>query len=235
MDINQVLTKLRAELLDLPEETEDSLLDWVNQAIHDAEENHNYRHMEAEVAAVTVDATRLLVAKPDQWKEAGEPPYYVAQDGSVTEIQWSASASDMRRQYATNAEGSPEFVLETITQLQVYPLSDGQSDYVGGQYAVTVPYLAYSLPLDPDIPGQTTNFWTQKNPWYVIYKAAAYGFMSNYDTDKAAERGTMAQGLLTAAKRKDKRARIPRRVTMGVSRRVFGPGKRGRGFWRRGL
>lgn len=232
MDIAQVVEKVENEILDLPPETQDSILDWVNQAVREAEDDHNFLHMESSQDYTTTEATRLIATKPADWKEAFDPPYLTANDGGTTEIDFAGSGSSMRRQYASNADGEPQFVLETPTQLHAWPLPDALSDYPDGDYRLTVPYYAYSDTLA--ISGTTTNWWTENYPWYLIYKAASYAFLSNYDSQKAAERGALAANLFAQAKRKDKRAKIPRRATLGVSRGAFGAGQRPRVGWRRG-
>ena len=59
---SDILAAIRREVVDTVTEFDDAIIDYVNQAIREAEENHNYRHMEATLTATTVENTRLLIA-----------------------------------------------------------------------------------------------------------------------------------------------------------------------------
>jgi hypothetical protein len=67
---------------------------------------------------------------------------------------------------------------------------------------------------------------------YVPYKAAFYGCVQNEDDGKAAKFQGMAEAELARAIKKDKRSRLPNRMTLSIRRDVYGavemPRPRGR-------
>jgi hypothetical protein len=227
-NITQILEQVRIEVLDLPDEVDGSLLRYVNAAVEQAEKGHNFRHMETTQAYISTEATRLLASLPARWKEMREPPYWTALNGKRYEFDWGVSESDMVRQYGTSTTldiGSPQFLLQTETQLQLFPLPDGRSDYVDGDYRITVPYWQYS----------EENWWTINEPWYLIYHTAGSAQLANRDKDQAAIMFQRAGGLLNTRVKLAKRSKVPRRVNMPISKGVYRPGQRPRrGFYRGG-
>lgn len=229
MTYGQVKTEVQSWLLDLPTGTVAKIDSWVNEAVRDACKRHNFRFMESEsVDQQTAVSTRVLVAKPATWKEARSCPYYVQQDGTVREIGWGPDKSEMNRSYAdripqeTNTaaidSGAPKYILETDTQLLVYPLPDVLSGWTNGNYRVSLPYWAFPavLSLDADV-----NFFTTNHEYYLIWKACAFGFAWNRDNENAMMYDQKAELLFQKLKNLDKLARLPDRLTLAASKDVF--------------
>lgn len=225
MDFSTIQNHVKNYLLDLPDETEALIPDWINLALREFEETHNFRYMEASQEYITTEAARQLGEKPSGWKESRAFPFIERDDGGRREIDWGASASDMVRQYSDDADlskGVPQFLLETPEALEVYPFPDGQSDYADGEYVIEVPYWGFSEELsDPS----DTNWVTDNYPWYLIYAATAKGMIFNREEERATGYIGLANDQLTRARRYDKRSRLPDRMSLSVRGRVFAPGR----------
>lgn len=223
----QLKTRVKDYLIDVPTKTDALVGAWINRAVRVAEEQHNFRHMEALHEATTTVSTRKLDDKPSDWKENREPPYFLREDGSTREMAWSPSGTDMRRQFDvedTDDQGDPDFLLETETELHVFPFPDGASDWDSDfEYRIKVPYWAYTAELVND---GDTNWFTDKAEWYVTFFAVAEGLLFNRDTQEATlylERAATEYGRVRTV---DKRARAlsPRQLVPRVG--VFGPARK---------
>lgn len=222
----ELKSRVEDYVLDLPSETEALVGEWINKAMREAEERHNFRHMEAEASFTTVEGQRSLGDKPDDWKEARTAPWLLFNDGDSREIAWAASESDMIRTYAVedaDDEGRPEFVLETPDGFEVYPFPDGRSDYSDDEYRVKIPYWARTDNLSGD---NDTNWWTDEAHWYLTYAAVAEGMIFNREEERAQTYILKAENELQREVRLDKRSRLPRRLTLTRRGDVYGPGKR---------
>jgi hypothetical protein len=225
----QVKTEVQSWLLDLPTGAAAKIDSWVNEAVRDACKRHNFRFMESEVTdQQTAVNTRLLVAKPATWKEARSCPYYVNQDGTVREIGWGPSKSEMNRSYAdripqetsTSAvdSGAPKYLLETDANLNVYPLPDVLSGWTNGNYRVSAPYWAFPAALSADA---DTNFFTTNHEYYLIWKTCALGFAWNRDGENSAIYDQKAELLFQKLKYLDKMSRLGDRLTLAANKNVF--------------
>lgn len=233
MDLETIRGHVENYLLDLPTETSALVDEWIRLAVRRAAERHNFRFMGDVLEATTVEDARLLIAKPDRWKEAGQPPWLLWQDGSTKEILWAPSTSDMVRMYgdAAPAEGNnapidagcPRFILETDDELHVYPFPDDKSLWDDGNYRVRVPHWLY-----PEAPtaDDDTNWLMTNMAFYVIFFAAAEGFLFNQDEQRAGTYAQKAEIEFTRGVHVDKRSRIPDRFTLTVSRGARGTGYR---------
>lgn len=229
MNFATIQTKVKDYLLDLPDETELLVPEWINFVIREAEDDHNFRYMEAVEQYPTVEGNRDLGLKPDRWKDFRGYPYLIRDDGGTSEIDWAASLSDMVRQYSDDPDvdkGAPQFLLQSEDSFDVYPYPDGQSDYTDGEYVLDVPYWRYSAELTADV---DTNWLTDNYPWYVIFAAVSKGLVFNRDEQRAAGYVGMATDQYRRAVRKDKRSRLPDRMSLSVRPRVYGPGRQPRG------
>ena len=229
MTFEELQTEVQSWLLDLPSGASTRVPGWINKAIRDAEERHNFLCMEATIAATqTVDQTRLLVAKPSNWKEHRGDPYRVNQDGSNTPIKWAASEQDMVNTYASTTpaegnptpvdEGAPRYLLERETQIDVYPLPDTESEWTNGNYRVVVPYWKYLADLSQDA---DENFFTEQAPYYCIWKAVELGLKWNRD-ERAQSYALDAEREFKKLVRKDKLSRLPDRLALAVHKGVYG-------------
>lgn len=234
MTFAQVKTEVQSWLLDLPSGAVTRIDGWVNEAIKDAARRYNFRCMEAKIAdQQTALNTRLLVARPADWKESRSLPFYVNQDGSTREIGWGPSESDLHRSYAdripqeTSASavdnGSPRYLLEnqlteTTAQIDVYPLPDQLSGWANGNYRITIPYWKFPATLSTD--GET-NFFTQNNEFYVIFKACALGFAWSRDVENSVLYETKAEIFFQKLKNLDKKTRLGDRTTLAAHKNAY--------------
>ncbi len=237
MQTSDILAHMRREIVDTVASFDAELIEYVNLAVQQAEEQHNYRHMEASAQYVTTEATRLLTALPDRWKSARAFPYLTTDDDDTRiEINWGASESDMVRMYGESVtldSGQPQFIYQTSTGLDVYPLPSGDSDYSDGDWRVTIPYWQYSVDLD-DADDTVTNWWSENKPWYIIYQGASLVLAGMRDLNNAAIKAQLAAPILSRAEKQDKRSRLPDRMTLNISRGVYRPGLRPRSGGYRG-
>lgn len=244
MNFAQIVSNVENYLLDLPDETQAAIPDWINEAVRDAERRFNWKHMEAQTEAVTVAGERFLLTEPLRYKESRGDPYILHEDGDREPIQWAPSLQDMLLQTpqsstdATLGAGKPSFLLAVYDEydldfeLEVYPLSDGESQYSDGEYRLYVPYWRYTAE-GPDL---ATNWFSQNLPYYVIFKAAAMGFEFNRDEQRAQYFETRAEKQFKKGSGQQKRARLQGTPTMSISLGANGPGRLprlGRGRYRR--
>ncbi len=243
MNFAQVQTNVENYLLDLPSETQALIPDWIERAVREAEEDFNFDHMQAEARIQTVAGVRELLNEPLRYKEGRGNPYLLTSDGDREPIQWAASFEDMLAQSpesstdTTLGADKPAFILgrydeyDDDFELEVYPLPDGNSNWDNGEYRIRIPYWRYT----DGSSNNSTNWFTQNIPFYVIFKAAAFGFEFNRDERRAQYWEKRAMQQLRKAKGKQKRARLNGR-SLSANPGVFSPGRRprlGRGRYRR--
>lgn len=228
MVFSEIEDEVEDLLLDLPTGTTTRIPAWINEAIKDACRRHNFRCMETEQSATSVDQTRALFTKPSDWKERRGEPYLVNQDGSTTPISWAQSEAQMTRTYAAQApsesnpaavdEGEPRYLLETETAVNVYPLPDDESDWDNGLYRVRVPYWKYLATMSA---AGDTNFFTVESPWYVIFYAVSMGIDRNRDEERADRYAEKAEREFIKLKNRDKMSRLGDKLTLQVHKDVY--------------
>lgn len=221
-DFATIKSKVESYVLDLPSSTQALVGDWVNKAVRDAEVEHNFLHMAAEQTFITAPGVRVLGSKPTLWKARRTAPRLLFNDGGDEEIYWAPSGSEMVRVYDTgdpDDAGTPEFLLETITELEVYPFPDSDSDYSDGNYRVQVPYWSFSAPLSAD---GDINFFTEAGEWYTIFAATAEALMFNRDEPRAVQYIERAAQQLAKLVRTDKGAKRARRDHLTIRPAVYG-------------
>jgi len=231
MDLQTARQRVQDYIIDLSAETQALIDAWINEAVNAAENRYNFRYMEQTLARETVAGVRKLDDKPALWKEAGSSPWLEYGDSAAREIEWGPSESEMLRQFsALDDEGQPRFLLETDTELHVYPLPDGQSDWPDDEYRVRVPYWSYSATLSNNA---DTNSLLSQAPWYVIFYAVAEGLVFNRDEQRAGVYQGKAEAQFVRARSQDKRSRLPDRMTLVPRRGTFGSAAAGRPRYRR--
>lgn len=221
-DFAAIKSKVESYVLDLPSSTQTLIGDWVNKAVRDAEVEHNFLHMLAEQTYITSPGVRVLGAKPALWKARRAAPSLLFDDGGDEEIYWAPSGSEMVRVYDTgdpDDDGEPVFLLETASDLEVYPFPDGISDYADGNYRVVVPYWSFSAVLTDDA---DTNFFTTAGEWYTVFAAVAEGLMFNRDEERAVQYLERANQQLSKLIRADKSMRRARRDHLTIRPAVYG-------------
>jgi hypothetical protein len=211
-------------LIDVPTKTSSLLGAWINRAQKVAEDRHNFRHMEGEVAAVTVQDQRFLVARPDGWKGIREAPYHLREDGTSKEMAWVPEGTLARRLFSPEgdlSDGAPRYLQDTKEGLLVWPFPDGNSDYLDREYRIRVPFWGYTDHLAADT---DENWWTEEAEWYLTFYAAGEGLLFNRDREEATIMFERANGeyqrlvsLDKSTRRNQPRQLVPRVGVYGVA------------------
>jgi hypothetical protein len=228
----EIRTKVQRRLVDITAGITAETDDLINSAIREAEETYNFRIMQASTELVTTLATRRLPASstsiPTDWKESRAKPYLrEGQDGELgtQNIQWAPSLEEMVLLYSLddpNDKGQPQFILEDFAadEFSVFPFPDGASLWTDGEYRVTIPYWKFLPALVDD---GDTNWFTNNMTNFVTEWAIAEGFLLNWDEERAGVWLTKAQVNFNRGKKFDKRAKLPRDLTLNLKRDVFAP------------
>jgi hypothetical protein len=215
MNFGQLQARVKAYLIDVPAATDAEVPAFLNAALRTAQDRHNFRFMEAEASFVTVEGERVLGALPDDWKEHRALPYLLGVSGSTAEVEWAASRSEMVRLFGESVTldaGAPKFVLETATQLHIYPFPDGRSLHPDGEYRIFVPYWSRL----PDMTaGVDSNWFTDNAADYLTFFATAEGMVINREEERASVYVTKAENEFQRLVRRDKRSRLDNRFTLG--------------------
>lgn len=249
MDFATLKTETESWLLDLPSGMSSRVGGWVNEAIRDAARRHNFRFMQSILFTLTQENDRtltdvggsplVLTDVTPEWKEARGRPYIVHQDGSVTEIDWGGSLSEMNRTYAIQnpAEGNetpvdngqPRYVLwgdeitPAFTGFFIYPAADLLSGWDDGKYRLRLPYWFYP---DALAGNNDENHIASEGPYYVIFKAAALGFAWARDEEREQMFERKAEKEFQALRRLDKNRKLPERVHLRPNKSVYKPRSR---------
>lgn len=217
-------------VIDLPTAVQEEIPSLVNEAMRDLQNEHNYKVMEALVSAQqTVADTRTLLAKPANWKEWRDDPYFLDDtDGAKTAMTWFTSREAALEVFTNEEEGPPQALLisEPTTEagaanIEVWPLSDSASDFDNNEYRIYIPYWKYLAALSAD---EDTNWLTVNAERAIVEYAVAKAFALDWDAEHEALHTQKAEVFRLKAQKFDKISRI-----MGVTtlvphyRGVFSP------------
>lgn len=218
MNFGEIKAKVRDYLVDLPAETSALVADWVNHALRVAQDRHNFRAMEAQADYVTVAGARKLADKPADWKEFRVLPWLEGPQGDTREIQWASSITDMMQGFgvsATHDVGAPRALLETPTEIHVYPLPSGTSLWPDGEFRISVPYWRYF----PSMTGAADeSFFTGALGWFLVFHATAEGMVFNREEERAAVFIGKAEQEFGRCVSMDRKSRIGERQTFSIKR-----------------
>src|SRR5262249_27887483 len=133
-----IQSRVSSRTIDLPASVQAEVPALVNLAVTKLQEKHNFKIMEAEVAAVTnhlaSDQGRFLVQMPITFKEWRKKPYWIKNDGTVRKIEFSQSRVEVwGPDYMDNQDiGFPLVVVQEVGEvaaggdfainLDIYPL-----------------------------------------------------------------------------------------------------------------
>jgi hypothetical protein len=182
----EIKDRVEGAIIDLPTHVETSIPRLVNFAYRDLQRKHNFWIMRATQAYTTVLETRSLGSTPTDFKEFRDKPYFLMDDdGRVKTIETSPHALSSYGAIMDDDTGFPMLIQRSdptaitgTSNMLVFPLPDGLSDYSDGEYRVTVPYWKYlpELTVDGD-----TNWLTEEGEEYIFYRAVAQGFGLDWD------------------------------------------------------
>lgn len=234
MEYGQIQDEVEFWVLDLPTGIQSRIPEFINAAIREAEDRHNFRCMENELLPITVDRQRELTTidraavDGSGWKENRGKPYLFHQTGATTEIDWASSESDMIRSFAIQLpdegntaapdEGRPIYLLENESNIEVFPLPDNESDWDNGLWRVVVPYWCFLADLTGD---NDTNWFTTNAHYYCIWKATSLAFAANRDEERAEYYSRKAEAKFQIARRQDKMSRLSDRITLSARKDVY--------------
>ena len=191
-----IQNRVKTRLIDLPAATLAEVPSLVNQALRELQSRHNFWVMQKKLAANTAAITRTLATTPSDFKEFRLEPYYTEYTGYVVPMAVAKSSRELNGLFETDDTGPPSYILRSdpsddlgASTLEVWPLSESQSDYTGapaGEYRVTVPYWRYLPALSA---GGDANWFTNNliGELYLVNAATALGFMINWDVSKETE------------------------------------------------
>lgn len=195
MDLLTIQNAVLNRLVGVASAVSNEVVQLINDAVRDAEDDHNFEVMRATTTANTVTANHALVATlPADWKEPRGRAYYTTQAGVERFLTYLPDEEDLAKEFdPTNADdkGAPRSLRVRMKdnnggrELLVYPFPDGLSDWTVapvGQYRATVPYWKYLPDL---VAGTDTNWFTIFGHQYVIAQATARGFLLDWDEQRA--------------------------------------------------
>lgn len=174
-------------LIDTPQAVQTLVPKFVNRAIRKLQVKHNFKVMESNVVGTTTFGSRVIVARPTDWKSPRGNPYYIQEIGKPREIYWISSEAEAVARYGNNVDldyGDPRALFEDdlSAEFNAYPYPDGLSDYADGEYRLIIPYWKYLGLLIAD---NDTNWFTDNAEQWVIYQSVAEGFYANEDEARA--------------------------------------------------
>jgi hypothetical protein len=211
MTFQELQAEVQVKVIDLPTVITTSVPTLVNRAIRTLQKRHNYKVMEAEAAFTTTLQTRVLGAVPSDFKEFREVPYLVEDLGRVRIVNVAPTRRDALLFWNDDDEGYPRELLDALPDgtgarnFEVFPLPDGQSDYVDGEYRVRVPYWRYLPNL---IQTSDTNWFTVNAEEFVIFKAVAEAFAIDWDEQRSAVWEAKAEVKRREVEKEDKVYRL---------------------------
>lgn len=195
----------------------------VNKGHRELQKRHNFRTMEIKTSAeqlVTTNITRTVGVLPDDWKEKRANPYYVDVSGNTIPIEWAPSEEEMVKQFDDNTttdKGTPRFILETNTGFDVFPFPDDLSDHGDGNWRIIVPYYKFLDVLSAD---GDNDFLTNNLEWSLIAHSLAWGFLLNWDEQRAAVWTQLAENEMTRDIKHEKSKKFKRSGIMKPRRDV---------------
>ena len=204
-DFAALQTRVKRRVIDLPSSVTTEVPDLIREAIRELEDFHNFRVMRTSVDATTVEGTRKLVTTPSDFKSFRGRAYLTSDLGIMKEIVIAPNIQAALKRFGVGTaddRGAPKALLvseETEaggSDIDVYPLPDGLSDYSDGDYRVTVPYWRYLTALSAD---GDTNWFTVNAIQWILAKATAEAFALNWDLAREAQwlaKAAVGRGLV---------------------------------------
>lgn len=226
----QLQTAVQKLVIDLPQDTQDEIPNYVNRAARVAQEAHNWNAFMKATQTSTTVVGASTIALPSDFKQVRANPVYRTDLGDDEPMQWLNSDDEIKYHCTNDSDsdiGSPRW-LTVDEENQVYrlcPWPDGASDHSDGEYRLRIPYWKF-LPALVD-PGDT-NWLTTNAEWFLIWGAAAEAHAFNVWDEKAQTWTAKANAELARLTRMDKMRNFPRRVTIPFSGGALGAMQRSR-------
>ena len=235
-----LVTRVSAELIDVPDRTEDQLETFVRQAIRKLQYRHDFNVCKTSTAVLQTSAgSHTLAAVPSDFlRFRKEPPHVIDNHGNLIDLGVSPSKQVAEREFGSTAGGEfsaaeidgpptciaidePTDVLGTRNFL-IYPLSDGRSLYTGavaGEYRIRIPYIRQL----PDLSDNQENWFSRNAEEYIVYAAVSIGFYFNHDEQRGQIWLQRAAAEVQDIIARDKNESIAGNTTLNVSFDALGP------------
>ena len=189
-----IQTEVRGNIIDLPSFVTGNVPRYVNRAMRELQNKHNFVVMKAAASVSTVAGTRVLMAVPSNFKEYRGTPYVINAQGDTRELAIGISRETVEHDIPGNDGGeadpdviigAPRVILQSeptadtgAANWEVWPLSDSLSLYANGQYRIRIPYWKYVV----DLSGSAdTNWFTVFAEEWLVRQATAMGFAADHD------------------------------------------------------
>lgn len=195
--------------------------DLVNEAMRTLQTLHGFKVGETQSSLYqTALDTRVLAAVPSDFMKFRGKPALIEQSGRVRELAVIADRNTAEREYgsaeggeadATTLRGRPKGILLSepdnngAMNFEVWPLPDELSLYTNGNYRIRIPYQRFLPALSGD---SASNWFTENANEWLVYQAAAQGFLMDWDQSNAAVWTQNASNVLKTVILRDKYLRI---------------------------
>lgn len=214
--------KVLRNVIDQPQAVQDAVPGLINEALTDIQSRHDFEVMKALLEATSADATRNLVAKPSNWLKPRGRPYWVPFGlGKDQRFDWAPNKAWLSNRTTEQVEGAPHWLLMGVPsdeagtqQIELWPLSDGYSDYSDGQYRIKIPYWRTLTALSAS---GSSNWFTVNTPLYLEYRATASAFAIDWDEERMTLWNARAEGEFNKVRTRDKLQRLGGWDTLSVS------------------
>ncbi len=221
--LTTIIDRVRENVISVPEETEDRLEGWIQEAQRRAETAFNWIAGQELWDFGTVAGTNLIsdVTSFFLWP-LGDPWYVTGDVGRKVELEWLPSLNDRAKDYieSTNSDhrGAPKALMLVTSssylpaRIMVYPKPDA-GNIIGefstaGEYAIRVPYHSRGQTLSTST---QTNYLTE-NPELALFLeewASSKAMLFNHDYDNANAMLVQAVATLKEAKKIEKKRKVP--------------------------
>jgi hypothetical protein len=208
----ELQTRVERRVIDLPAAVKAEIPTLVNEAVKSVMRKHNFQCMKASISSITTVDEHLLFSTPADWKEWREMPYAIDDFGVNWELGWAASPRAILTVYGYEDRGRPFWLMQGEetdlfgnTQVQVWPLPDGISDYADGEYRVHTPYWKFLPPL---VNAGDSNWFTNNLELYIVFYATREAFALDWDEERMLVWTQKAQAEFLDAVRADKVAQL---------------------------
>lgn len=192
----ELKTEVLTNLIDTPDAVQTYVGSYVNRAIRKLQTKHNFKAMETSATYTSVEGVRYIGYRSSRWKQARKSPFLTDNYGRTRQLYWSDEI-EAKARYGTSTTydyGAPRLIVENevghgiegddgiFSTFDLYPYSDGLSDYDDGEYRITIPYWNYLTVLGSD---DETNWFSENAEQWIVYQATADGFYTNEDEGRA--------------------------------------------------
>lgn len=175
-------TRILRRLIDTPASVQAEVPILVNDVYAELQREHKFWEAQATAELTTTEGTHLLAALPSDWGGFRDTRGYLTTDlGDSRPVTLTKTRMDIFLRWNSKIDiGEPRMVVwgepsgtDAASNLWVWPLPDGSSDYDDGEYRVRVPYWRVMPPLS----GTQSTWLTDLAATYIIAEGTRRGFM----------------------------------------------------------